>query len=76
MTAEYWADAERVASRLRYIPLGRQAQPDAVASVIRFLASADASYMTGETVRVDGGSRLGMYNTGVRSAARLNELGD
>jgi 3-oxoacyl-[acyl-carrier protein] reductase len=76
MTAEYWADTERSASRLKYIPLGRQAQPDAVSSVIRFLASADADYMTGETVRVDGGSRLGMYNTAVRSVARFKELGD
>jgi 3-oxoacyl-[acyl-carrier protein] reductase len=37
------------------IPLKRTARPGDVASVVRFLASADSDYMTGQTVRVDGG---------------------
>ena len=42
------------------VPLGRIASPDEVASVIRFLASDEAAYVTGECVVVDGGlsSRL------------------
>ncbi len=36
-------------------PLGRRAQPSEIASVISFLLSDKASFMTGETVRVDGG---------------------
>jgi NAD(P)-dependent dehydrogenase (short-subunit alcohol dehydrogenase family) len=38
------------------IPLGRLAQPEEVAAVIAFLASDDASYVTGVTIDVNGGS--------------------
>jgi NAD(P)-dependent dehydrogenase (short-subunit alcohol dehydrogenase family) len=41
---------------LENIPLGRLAQPEEVATVIAFLASADASYVTGVTIDVNGGS--------------------
>ena len=36
----------------------RLAEPDDIAGVIAFLASADARWITGEIVNVDGGSRL------------------
>ena len=38
--------------------LKRVAQPDDIASVVPFLASDDARWITGETVHVDGGSKL------------------
>ena len=41
---------------LENIPLGRLAQPEEVATVIAFLASGDASYVTGVTIDVNGGS--------------------
>jgi Dehydrogenases with different specificities (related to short-chain alcohol dehydrogenases) len=37
------------------IPLGRAAQPEEIASVVAFLASDDASFVTGVTVPIDGG---------------------
>jgi NAD(P)-dependent dehydrogenase (short-subunit alcohol dehydrogenase family) len=37
------------------VPLGRLCRPEEVASVIGFLASDEASYLTGQTIVVDGG---------------------
>ena len=38
--------------------LKRLAQPDDIGGVIAFLASEDSRWITGETIRVDGGSKL------------------
>jgi 3-oxoacyl-[acyl-carrier protein] reductase len=38
--------------------LKRLAQPDDIGGVIAFLASEDARWITGDIVRVDGGSNL------------------
>jgi NAD(P)-dependent dehydrogenase (short-subunit alcohol dehydrogenase family) len=43
-------------------PLGRLGEPDEIARVAVFLASDDASYLTGTTVYPDGG-RLGLNYT-------------
>lgn len=40
---------------IEQIPLGKLGQPQDVARVVRFLASDDAAYMTGQTLHVDGG---------------------
>ncbi|MGZ6816443.1 MAG: SDR family oxidoreductase, partial [Mycobacteriaceae bacterium] len=41
------------------IPLGRQAQPEEIASAVRWLASEDAGYVTGAVIPVDGGIGMG-----------------
>ncbi len=41
--------------RLKWIPLGRIAEPADIAAAIAFLASPDAGYITGQVLHVDGG---------------------
>lgn len=53
------ATRDRILSRT---PIGRLGTGDEVASVVSFLASDDAAYMTGQTVYVDGG-RAGLNYT-------------
>ncbi len=40
---------------LDLIPVNRLGEPEDVAKVVRFLASEDSDYMTGQTIHVDGG---------------------
>jgi NAD(P)-dependent dehydrogenase (short-subunit alcohol dehydrogenase family) len=49
------SDAEAVKRHLAKIPLGRFATPEEVASVTVFLASDQASYVTGAVIPMDGG---------------------
>lgn len=50
---------ERLESRLAQIPLGRAGRPDDIAAAVHYLASDDASYITGQTHHVNGGWAFG-----------------
>jgi NAD(P)-dependent dehydrogenase (short-subunit alcohol dehydrogenase family) len=49
---------EKIEALLKTIPLGRVAKPEELAKVIAFLASDDASYVTGEIMDVNGGIHM------------------
>ena len=43
---------------LSLIPLKKMGQPGDIAKAVRFLASDDSSYITGQVLLVDGGMRM------------------
>jgi len=51
-----WGDTERRKDIAAEIPLGRLCEPEELANVALFLASDAASYVSGRTIIIDGGS--------------------
>ena len=59
-----WEGQEGGADRLRHLyPLGRVGEPEDVAGAVAFLASSDASWITGHTLPIDGGLMTGARTT-------------
>jgi NAD(P)-dependent dehydrogenase (short-subunit alcohol dehydrogenase family) len=55
LLAELLADPDRRQRRLVHIPIGRFGRPEEIARAALFLASDDASFVTGSALVVDGG---------------------
>jgi 3-oxoacyl-[acyl-carrier protein] reductase len=55
------SDSEGSSDYLKRVPMGRFADPPEVAAAVAFLASDEASYITGQTLTLDGGLTLGVH---------------
>jgi NAD(P)-dependent dehydrogenase (short-subunit alcohol dehydrogenase family) len=60
MSEPLWSDPARLERYLTHIPAGRLGMPADVASAAVFLASEEASWITGHLLVVDGGQTAGM----------------
>ena len=58
MNAAVAEDPEALAELESHIPLGRIGRPEEIAGVVAFLACEDASYITGQTLHVNGGMAM------------------
>ena len=58
MARVLWDDPENLAKALRAYPLGRIGQPADIAGAALFLASPAGSFVTGQTLVVDGGTTI------------------
>lgn len=63
---EKFADEPWLPTMKEWIPAGRIGQPGDIARFVRFIASDESDYFTGQVVTVDGGSSARLYLPGHR----------
>jgi NAD(P)-dependent dehydrogenase (short-subunit alcohol dehydrogenase family) len=62
MTRERFNEPEAKAARLGATPLGRYGEVEDIANGVYFLCTDASSYITGETLLIDGGVTVNMYH--------------
>ena len=73
LTERHFSDPEVLREYFRAIPLGRGGLPEEVAHACVFLASPNASYITGATLFVDGGQMASKFGTWREETADFSE---
>jgi NAD(P)-dependent dehydrogenase (short-subunit alcohol dehydrogenase family) len=73
LTERHFSDPEILRDYFRAIPLGRGGLPEEVAHACVFLASPQASYITGATLFVDGGQMASKFGTWSEETAEFSE---
>ena len=61
LTERHFAEAGKLKEYFRHVPLGRGGRAEEVAAAIAFLASEEASYVSGAALVVDGGQMAGKF---------------
>jgi NAD(P)-dependent dehydrogenase (short-subunit alcohol dehydrogenase family) len=73
LTERHFSSPEVLRDYFRHIPLGRGGMPEEVAQAAVFLASDEASYITGATLFVDGGQMASKFGTWSEETAEFSE---
>ena len=73
LTEDSFSNPQVLKDYFRHIPLGRGGLPAEVARCIAFLASEDASYVTGAALLVDGGQLASKFGTWNEADASFRE---
>ncbi len=73
LTERHFSSPEVLKDYFRQIPLGRGGAPEEVAHACVFLASDQASYITGATLFVDGGQMASKFGTWDEASAEFSE---
>ena len=72
MNKDTWSDERARHEREGAVPLGRLGEPEDIAALVAFLCSPRAGYITGQALRVDGGSGVVVAPPNVPGGSRTD----